>query len=48
MACGGCKKAVINILTEMDGVVTVDADLDTQKVTIDVAKGKVLNTKLQS
>ena len=48
MACGGCKKAVTNILTEMDGVVTVDADLDTQKVTIDVAKGKVLNTKLQS
>jgi copper chaperone CopZ len=42
MACGGCKKAVTSILTEMDGVVTVDADLDTQKVTVHVAKGRVL------
>eukprot|EP01083_Nonionella_stella_P156925 508729_1 len=39
MACGGCSGAVTRILKKMDGVLTIDANLETQKVTVETAEG---------
>ena len=38
-ACGGCSGAITRILTKVDGVNKVEPDLETQKVTVDVADG---------
>ena len=37
--CGGCSGAITRILTKVDGVNKVEPDLETQKVTVDVADG---------
>ena len=37
--CGGCSGAITRILTKVDGVSKVEPDLETQKVTVDVADG---------
>mmetsp|Transcript_61250 Transcript_61250/g.115303 ORF Transcript_61250/g.115303 Transcript_61250/m.115303 type:complete len:87 (-) Transcript_61250:411-671(-) len=39
MVCGGCSGAVTRILNKMEGVIGVDANLETQKVTVAVAEG---------
>ena len=37
--CGGCSGAITRILTKVDGVNKVEPDLETQKVTVEVADG---------
>lgn len=37
--CGGCSGAITRILTKVDGIDKVEPDLETQKVTIEVAEG---------
>lgn len=34
MTCGHCKEAVTTEITKIDGVSTVEVDLDTKKVTV--------------
>ena len=41
--CGGCSGAITRILTKVDGVNKVEPDLETQKVTVDVADGSGIN-----
>ena len=35
MACGGCSGACTRILNKMEGVSSVNADLETQKITVE-------------
>ena len=39
MMCTGCSGAVERVLGKMEGVTSFDVNLETQKVTVDVADG---------
>jgi len=51
MTCGGCQGAVTRILKKLDGVESVDANLETKLVTISYDDSKVspatMDEKLQ-
>jgi len=39
MTCGHCKMRVVNALTEVEGVTSVDVDLDSKKATLEASEG---------
>ena len=43
---GGCSGAITRILTKVDGVTTVEPDLETQKATVEVADGPSLDGEM--
>mmetsp|Transcript_42155 Transcript_42155/g.73293 ORF Transcript_42155/g.73293 Transcript_42155/m.73293 type:complete len:80 (-) Transcript_42155:122-361(-) len=51
MTCGGCKGAVTRILTKIEGVTEVKADVDTKLVDVvceDTVDGEVLHNVLKN
>eukprot|EP01032_Pedospumella_encystans_P029799 gene29799-33639_t len=51
MTCGGCKGAVTRILTKIEGVTEVKADVDTKLVDVvceDAVDGEVLHNALKN
>ena len=50
MACSGCSGACTRILKKMEGVSNIDADLETQKITVEYdapASPEMMLEKLQ-
>eukprot|EP00512_Aurantiochytrium_limacinum_P000359 CAMPEP_0171489724 /NCGR_PEP_ID=MMETSP0958-20121227/2921_1 /TAXON_ID=87120 /ORGANISM="Aurantiochytrium limacinum, Strain ATCCMYA-1381" /LENGTH=72 /DNA_ID=CAMNT_0012022979 /DNA_START=67 /DNA_END=285 /DNA_ORIENTATION=- len=48
MSCGGCSGACTRILKKIDGVESVDANLDTQKITVEHSSSVSAETMLEA
>jgi len=47
MTCDGCKNAITRILTKVDGVSSIDADVDAKKLVVHgTAQKEVIEEKL--
>ncbi|HET6244173.1 MAG: heavy-metal-associated domain-containing protein [Bacteroidetes bacterium] len=46
MTCGHCKKAVENILTEQEGVIAVDVNLNESNATVSINPDLISRDKL--